>query len=128
MCCLWTATRGTTVAQLMHSMRQAAPGSLRFIERGRFFDKRISARKAIGFMALSRSVARRSGREHSQFRRRIHATRARIAARGTPWFERTLYQGRGPESDAEFQSPRHDSRRINGEGTRGKETGGAVRG
>src|SRR5436190_11753079 len=99
---VWTATRGTTVAQSLLSMRQAAAGSLRFKARRRDFDKGKFARETAGPVALSRSTASRAGREYRQLRRRIHAARARVAARGSAWVGRTLYQGRGPESDAEL--------------------------
>jgi len=81
MCRLWIAPRGTTVAQLMQSMRKAVAGSLRFGKRGRVFDKGVVARKAGGSMALSRSLAGRSRRERGEFRRRIYAARTRLAAR-----------------------------------------------
>src|SRR5262245_52934686 len=115
MCCLRTATRGTTVAQFMRSMRKAAPGSLRFRARVRVVDKRIVEGKAAGFMAVSRSLAGGSRRERGKFRRRIHAARARLAARQAAWTERVVYQRRGAEPDAEFQSARDDRGGVDGQ-------------
>src|ERR1043166_3264799 len=115
MCCLWTATRGTTVAQFMQSMRKAAPRSLRFEERVRVFDKGIVERKTRGFMAVSRSLASGSRRERGEFRRRIHAARARLAARQAAWTERVIYQRRGAKPDPEFQSSRHDCGSLDGQ-------------
>src|SRR5215475_15514592 len=122
MCCMRTATRGTTVAQFMQSMRKAAPGSVRFSERVRVFDKRIVEGKAARFMAVSRSLAGGSRRERGEFRRRIHAARARLAARQAAWTERVVHQRRGAEPDPEFQSSRHDCGSLDGQRIGGQET------
>src|SRR5262244_1301899 len=99
----------------MQSMRKAAAGSLRFRARGYFFDKRIVEGKAAGFMAVSRSLAGGSRRERGEFRRRIHAARARLAARQAAWTERVVHQRRGAEPDTEFQSARYDRGCVDGQ-------------
>src|SRR6185369_5863378 len=126
MCRLWTAPRGTTVAQLMQSMRKAVAGSLRFGKRGRVFDKGVVARKAGGSMALSRSLAGRARRERGEFRRRIYAARTRLAARPAAGIGPAVYQGRGAEPDPEFQSAGHDRGSVDGQRTGCQETRSAI--
>src|SRR5438034_180291 len=72
-------------------------------------------------MALSRSFAGRTRRERNQLGRRIHAARARIAARSATWTQPALHQGRRTESDTEFQSARHDRGGVDGQRTMGYE-------
>src|SRR5213593_2407578 len=66
-------------------------------------------------MALSRSAAGRERREHCYARRRIHAARARLAARRATQVKRTLYQGRRAESDAEVQGARNGGGGFDGQ-------------
>ena len=77
-------------------------------------------------MALSRSTAGGERRERRYFGRRIHAARARLAARRATQVERTLYQGRRAESDAEFQGARDGGGGFDGQRVGRAEAGGAV--
>ena len=101
-----TQTRGTAVAQPLRRMRKATAGSIRSETRSGFFDKGKFERAEPGPMALPRSAAGAERRERRYFGRRIHATRTRLAARRATRIERSLYQRRGAESDAEFQGAR----------------------
>src|SRR5437763_5131569 len=89
--CMWTATRGTTLAQPLQSMRKAATGSIRFCARGQVFDKGVVKATRARSMALSRGITRRARREHREPGRRIHAAAARDSIRCANWHERTLY-------------------------------------
>src|SRR3989442_9625610 len=112
---VWSSSRGTTVAQPLHAMWKAAAGSIQPDTSRTGFDETESEGTSAGPLAIPRSFAGRRRCERDHVGRRLHAARARVAARRVARNERALHQGRGAEPDAKFQSAWHGGGGFNGQ-------------
>src|SRR2546425_12937259 len=104
---VWSSSRGTTVAQPLHAMWKAAAGSIQPDTSRTVFDETESEGESAGPLAIPRSSAGRKGCERDHVGRRLHAARARVAARHVARHPAAIHQGGRAEHDAEFQKWRH---------------------
>src|SRR5438067_12919983 len=125
---VWSSSRGTTVAQPLHAVWKAAACSLQPDTSRTVFDKTESKGESAGPLALPRSPAGRRRCERDHVGRRLHAARARVAARRVARHAGALHQGRGAEPDAKFQSAWQGGGGFDGQRVGRAEISGAVSG